>query len=196
MNWFTKLFKSKSLNQIDHDYFDGFNAFKIGNNIWKDLVLAPHSSEYREEKTKEALEFFDKAIENGYDESEVFSLRGSCLNDLGFYFDALEDYNKAIQKNPQMGIAANYHMRSLIKDSIFDFEGSLADIKEAIRLSKLDNDDNKYWNNHAKITGYKSAADFYDWQLRIAERKIELEKKSPAIMLADKNAKLEKIKRR
>jgi tetratricopeptide (TPR) repeat protein len=195
MNWFTKLFKSKSLKQIDHDFFDGFNAFKIGKNIWNESVLAHYSSEYREEKIKEALKFFDKAIENGYAESEVFSLRGSCLNDLGFYFDALEDYNKAIHKNPQKGIADNYFMRSQIKGSIFDFEGSLADIKEAIHLSKLDNDDTKYWNNYAKTTGFKSAADFYDWPLKNAERKIELEKKSPTL-LADKNTELEKIKRR
>src|SRR5262249_20106017 len=120
----------------------------------------------RKTKKKEALRYFDQAIASGYDTSEVFSLRGSCLNDLGFYFEALEDYNKAIQKHPSKAIANNYYMRSVIKDSLFDFEGSVADLKEAIRLSKLDNDDNKFWNNHAKSQlGFDSQTAFYEWNL-------------------------------
>jgi hypothetical protein len=56
-------------------------------------------------------------------------------------------------------------MRSVIKDSLFDFEGSLADLKEAICLSKLDNDDNAYWNNYAKSTGFSSQTAFYEMLL-------------------------------
>ena len=118
---------------------DAYDAFRTGKQIWNDVTLTGGSPEFRETKKKEALRYFDQAIANGYDTSEVFSLRGSCLKDLGFYFDALEDYNKAIQKQPNRAIANNYFMRSIIKDSLFDFEGSVADLKEAIRLSKLDN---------------------------------------------------------
>ena len=99
------------------------------------------------------MKYFDLAIENGYNDSEAFLLRGSCLTDLGFYFDALEDYDRAIQKHPRKDIADNFYMRSLNKKSIFVFDGSIADLKETIRLSKLDNEDDAYWNNYAKKEG-------------------------------------------
>ena len=144
---------------------DAYDAFQTGKQIWNDIIRTGGSPEFRGTKKQEALRYFDQAIASGYDTSEVFSLRGSCLNDLGFYFDALEDYNKAIQKQPSQGIAANYHMRSIIKDSLFDFEGSVADLKEAIRLSKLDNDDNRFWNYHAKSIGFDSQTVFYEFGL-------------------------------
>lgn len=171
MNWFTKLFKSKSVAQSEIRFFEACDSFIKGEKIWKESVLSKTPLELRKSKTKEALNFFDIAIEKGYDKSEVFSLRASCLNNLGFYIEAIEDYNAAIQKNPRKGIASNYHMRSLIKDTIFDFEGSLADIKEAIRLSRLDNEDNKYWNNYAKSTGFNSATEFYELSLSDIERR-------------------------
>jgi len=136
---------------------------------------------------------FDQAIANGYDAPEVFFLRGSCLNDLGFYFDALEDYNKAIQKQPSQGIANNYFMRSIIKDSLFDFEGSVADLKEAIRLSKLDNDDNRFWNDYAKSTGFESQTAFYEWSLPSEEMILFRKRTYADEKIADE---LKKIKRR
>ena len=177
MNWFTKLFQSKPLSQSDRDYFDACAAFTTGKRIWEDAAKIKGEGwrERRLAKIKEALKCFDEAIEkgfkkgvdesetfSGFDESEAFSLRGSCLNDLEFYFEALEDYNKAIEKKPRKGIANNYHMRSMIKDSLCDFEGSLADLREAIRLSKLDNEDNAYWNSYAKSTGFASQTAFYE----------------------------------
>jgi tetratricopeptide (TPR) repeat protein len=108
MNWFAKLFRPKPLNQSDRDFFDACNAFTTAKTIWNDAVLSKASREASLSKIKEALKFFDEAIEkglveptvfsHGFDESEAFSLRGSCLDDLGFYFEALEDYNRAIEK--------------------------------------------------------------------------------------------------
>ena len=114
------------------------------------------------------------------------------MNDLGYYFEALEDYNKAIEKKPRKGIASNYHMRSIIKDSLFDFEGSLADLKEAIRLSKLDNDDNAYWNNYAKSTGFSSQTAFYEMWLP-TEAEISSKKARPRKIIEEE---LRKMKRR
>jgi tetratricopeptide (TPR) repeat protein len=182
--------------------FDGIGAFQAGKKIWNDTALpvpkgqnlGPFGSpKYIEKQKKEALKLFDKAIEKGYDNAEVFSLRGSCLNDLGFYFDAIEDYNKAIERNPKRGIASNYHMRSLIKDTVFDYEGSLTDIEEAIRLSKLDNDDNEFWNDYAKKTlGYNTATQFYEWQQDIVKLRLGLEERQTI----DRTTELMKIKRR
>jgi len=170
-----------------------YDAFLTGKQIWKDITLTGGSPEFRETKKKEALRYFDQAIANGYDASEVFSLRGSCLNDLGFSFDALEDYNKAIQKQPSQAIANNYFMRSIIKDSLFDFEGSVADLKEAIRLSKLDTDDNRDWNNYAKSTGFDSQAAFYEMSLPREEMILFKKRTYTDEKIADE---LKKIKRR
>jgi len=202
MNWFTKLFRPKPLNQSDRDFSDACNAFTTGKTIWNDAVLLKGSRESSLSKIKEALKFFDEAIEkglieptvfsHGFDESEAFSLRGSCLDDLGFYFEALEDYNRAIGKNPRKAIAGNYFRRSMVKKSLFDFEGSLADLKEAIRLSKLDNDDNKYWNNYAKSTGYSSQTAFYEMSLP-TEAEISVKRAYPDKIIEEE---LKEIKRR
>ncbi|RTL47772.1 MAG: hypothetical protein EKK39_13360 [Sphingobacteriales bacterium] len=188
-------------------YFDGMGAFEAGEKIWRDVILRENIDEklghldyreYREKQMKIALELLDKAIEMGYDRADVFSIRGRCLHDLGFYFDAIEDYNKAIEKKAPkeympMGYANDYFMRSLIKMNVFDYVGSLTDIEEAIRLSKLDNDDNKYWNDHTKRTlGFNTATEYYEIQKEFIERRLEMSKKFPE----DNTAELEKIKRR
>lgn len=180
MKWLTKLFGPQPLSQSNRNFFQACDAFATGKKIWNDAVLSKTSQESKLNKIKEALKYFDEAINKGFveptvfsygfDESEVFSLRGSCLNGLGFLFEALEDYNRAIEKKPKKGIAGNYFMRSMIKDSLFDFEGSLVDLKEAIRLSKLDNDDNTYWNNYAKKTGFSSYTAFLEMDLPTEER--------------------------
>lgn len=170
-----------------------YDAFRTGKQIWKDITLTGGSPEFRETKKKEAVRYFDQAIANGYDASEVFSLRASCLKDLGFYFDALEDYNKAIQKQPSQAIANNYFMRSMIKDSLFDFEGSVADLKEAIRLSKFDNDDNRFWNDHSKSMGFDSQTAFYEWGFPTEEMILFKKRTYTDEKIADE---LKKIKRR
>ncbi len=169
---------------------EAYDDFRIGKQIWKDFVLAHVHPEFREDKTKEALRCFDRAIAKGYDAAEVFSLRGSCLNDLGFYFDALEDYNKAIQR--ELNKANHYFMRSQIKDSIFDFEESFADLKEAVRLSKLDNDDHRSGDNYMRTLGWDSATAFYEFHLDSAKSKMDNEKRHPT----DRSVELKKIKRR
>ena len=111
--------------------YEGIGDFQIGKKIWNDINLPIHkgqnlgalrNTEFVKSQIKEALKFFDKAIEKGVVESELYSLRGNCLNDLEYYIDALDDYDKAIEGNPKHGIASNYHMRSMIKDTIFDYK--------------------------------------------------------------------------
>lgn len=194
MNWFTKLFGAKPSSRSNRDFLDAYNAFTTGEKIWKEGVLIKGKGwkEAKLLKIKEALKYFDEAIEKGFDESEVFSLRGSCLNDLGFYFEALEDYNKAIEKRPRKAIANNYFIRSLIKDSLFDFGGSLADLEEAIRLSKLDNNDNAYWNNCAKSIAFPSQTVWYEFNLP-TEEVMSCKRNLPQEMIQET---LRKIKRR
>jgi hypothetical protein len=54
------------------------------------------------------------------------------------------------------------HGHSRVADTLCDFEGSLADLNEAIRLSEVDNDDNASWNNCAKSMGFASQTAFYE----------------------------------
>jgi tetratricopeptide (TPR) repeat protein len=123
MNWFAKLFRPKPLNQSDRDFFDACNAFTAGEKIWNGATLIKGIGwqESKLNKIKEALKYFDEVIKrglveptvfsHGFDESEAFSLRGSCLHDLGFYFEALEDYNRAIEKKPLKGIARAFQQK-------------------------------------------------------------------------------------
>ena len=206
MNWLRKVFGAKPSSQSDRNFFDACKAFSTGEKIWKEAVSIKGIGwqESKLIKITEALKYFDKAIKiglvepdvfsHGFDESEAFELRGSCLNDLGFYFDALEDYDRAIEKNPRKGVAHKYFMRSLIKDSLFDFDGSLSDAKEAIRLSKLNNDDNAYWNNYAKSTGFYSHTIFLEMCLPTEEKMIHRKRAYSDKRLVEDE--LRKIKRR
>jgi hypothetical protein len=179
-------------NAITRQHVAAYDDFRTGKQIWMDSLTGGDPPELRESKKKEALRYFDQAIANGFDTSEAFSCRGSCLNDLGFYFDALEDYDKAIQKHPTKAIAANYYTRSQIKQSLLDLQGSLSDLNEAIRLSKLDNDDNRWWHKHVQKIGYNSHTEFCEESLSWLKRSIEREETHPT----DKSVELSKIKRR
>ncbi len=171
MNWISRIFKtnrpdkSTAPNKYTRGYFEGYDIFKIGLQLSKDAVLDKSlSAERRQQKTIAALEFFDQAIQKGYDEAEVFALRASVLRDLNYDIDALNDYNICIDKNPNK--ASYYYDRALVKQFIYDYLGSLADFKEAIRLSKFDNDDTRYWNDYATRTGYKSATEKYETDMQ------------------------------
>ncbi|MFS8083100.1 MAG: tetratricopeptide repeat protein [Ginsengibacter sp.] len=123
------------------------------------------SSRLRKSKIIKALDLFNKAINEGFEDSEVFSYRGDSFEELGFHFKALEDYTIAIYKKPKKAISSNFFRRAMIKELILDFDGSFDDYSEAIRLSKLDNDDTAFWNKHMNTIGYASATDFYEDRL-------------------------------
>jgi len=122
--------------------------FRTGKQIWMDSLTGGDPPELGKAKRKEALRYFDQAIANGFDTSEAFSCRGSCFKRLGiFILMLLKIYDKAIQKPPYESYKRlNYYTRSQIKQSLLDLQGSLSDLNEAIRLSKLDNDDNRWWD--------------------------------------------------
>ncbi len=181
MNWFSKIFnttKSKKFpisNNYTNEFFLGQDSFKIGKKLSKDVVLDKSlSSERKQQKTIAALEFFDQAIEKGYNEAEVFASRGSILHDLNFHIDALNDYNICITKNAQK--ASYYYARAMIKSYMFDYKGSSADFQEAIRLSKFDNEDTRYWNSYAKETGYNSVTEKYELDLKYLDMAFEIYK--------------------
>jgi len=198
MNWVSKMFKKKSLNQADKDFLEAYDAFVTGEKIFKESCSYTETGKNEitiktnKEKELEALHFFDKSIKLGFDESKVFSMRGSILDSLEYYAEALEDYNNAILRKPKQWVADNYYRRSLIKNIVQDYEGALADLKEAIRISQFDNDDNKYSNKHYQKIGFKSASEYYKMDLPSAEMHVEFKKRHPSY----KDDKLKEIKRR
>jgi tetratricopeptide (TPR) repeat protein len=89
------------------------------------------------------------------------------LQALGFELDAIDDFNEAIAREPED--ANLYFMRAMSKGHTGDFDGSISDHQEAVRLSKADTQNNAYLNDYAKETGWPSATTFYEQYLRFAQ---------------------------
>lgn len=118
INSIKKLFKrenSKRKKYPPHiDLFStGEEDFKKGYQYYKEATLT-NGSGWQEKKKRLnelALECFDKALNKKYKTSKLFALRADCLDNLEYYFDAIEDYNKALGMNPIQGIAHGYWRR-------------------------------------------------------------------------------------
>lgn len=165
-----KILPQVNLSSGKDDFEKGFQFFRESTSTrgdgWK---------EKKQKLDELALACFDKAIDKGYETSKLFALRADCLDYLGYYFDAIEDYNRALSMNPIHGVANGYWRRGMIKHTVFDFEGSREDVITAITLSRIDNEDNRFWNEHAKSGGFgNNATDWYKWDLEwIVERSLK-----------------------
>ena len=133
----------------------GYNAFEAGKK------------HYAEQRTEEALDCFDTAVECGFEDGTLFGLRGSCLQTLEWDLDAIDDFSAAISFEPQD--CNNYYARAMSKQGAGDPQGALADIQEAIRLSRVDNALNRHYDSGAKEMGWPSTAARYEVdELRLA----------------------------
>jgi tetratricopeptide (TPR) repeat protein len=192
-NWISKLCHFRApLNEQTINHSAGLNSFLKGKSIWKQNIQTDNCIQTRKSCFKEALPYFDFAIEKGCENADVFCLRASCLDALGFYYEALDDYNKCVSKKPTRGVADNYFRRALVKERLLDFGGAIDDISQAISLSKLPNEDNSFWNNHYKKMNCSPAAHFYENWLEIIKVNYESYKMDP--VFAENQKKL--IKRR
>ena len=178
--WFSKLCHFRTpLNEQTINHSTGLNSFLKGRSIWKQNIQTDNYIQTRKSCFKDALPYFDFAIENGYENAEVFCLRASCLDALGFYYEDLDDYNKCVSKKPTHGVADNYFRRALVKERLLDFEGAFDDLSQAISQSKLLNEDNNFGNNHCKKMNYSSATHFYEIWLGIIKTNYESYKMDP-----------------
>ncbi|MBF2709024.1 tetratricopeptide repeat protein [Flavobacterium soyangense] len=146
MNWFSNLFKKKTKNNTSNDNsdseWDAFISFARGEKYF-------FNSEWND-----ALYHFDKAIEKDYKKDDIFELRGMCLQALGYDYDAIEDFNKAIIFSPNN--CNLYYNRALSKEVILDYEGEIKDIEKAIELSKQDTQMNRQYNKEAIDSGFRN----------------------------------------
>jgi tetratricopeptide (TPR) repeat protein len=149
------LFRKKPISSPEaQKWLRGYNALEAGKK------------HYAEKRTEQALDCFDTAIECGLGDGTAFSLRGSCLQTLEWHVDAIDDFSKAISLEPQD--CNHYFQRAMSKTSAGDHEGFLADIQEAIRLSKTDNALNRIYNTYAQDTGWQSATAMYEGQAALS----------------------------
>ena len=150
---------------------NGTTSFNQGRKSCKAYILTlPKEGEallYREKKTREALPYFDRAIACGYDGvRDVHGSRGLCLQTLGFHLEAIDDFAKAIAATPE---DANwYFLRGLSRSHIGDFDSAIADMEEAVRLSKAGTEENRDRNDTAREMGWPSATAFYEARLHLA----------------------------
>ena len=154
----SNLFKRKEIPSLeDKKWFEGFEAFEKGK------------FHYENKNYPLALKFFNRAIEHGY-KDEVYGLRADCFHEFKEYKKAISDYNKAVLHRPED--CNLYFQRSLSKNELNDFEGAIDDLREAIRLSKIDNELNRIYKSGAKEMGWPMGhTALYESNLRMQEAK-------------------------
>lgn len=171
MNWVTSLFtkiKNKTFTNNEYQSVKKSQTFEL---------YEKGKENFLNKEMHQALLNFDKAIENGFTEyfqnynAELFDLRGRCLQDLKFDFNAIDDFDKSISlSNTDYN---TFFARSLSKTSVLDYEGAISDIEKAIELSKIDNEFNRENNALAREQGSPNGAcDFLE--IRLLRAKMEL----------------------
>lgn len=153
LNLFRK--KPSVSTEANERWLQAHHAFEVGKKHFADR------------RDQEAVDCFDKAVECGFEDVALFGLRGSCLQSLKWHIDAIYDFTKAISLEPQD--CNLYFQRAMSKSSTGDQQGFLADIQDAIRLSKVDSALNRNYNLGAKDMGHKSTAAMYEWQAAMSD---------------------------
>lgn len=86
----------------------------------------------REEKYKEALQDYTKAIKINHDDADAFYNRGYILIKLGKYNRAVKDLDRAITLQPEF--AAAYHVRGIAFFDKKQYHQAVEDFTQAISL--------------------------------------------------------------
>ena len=159
-NWLTSLF-SKPNKTKDTIVIKDWSAYEQAKN----LFLIKHPEE-RDDKL--ALFFLDKAIESGIKEAHFE--RAFCLQSLQFYFDAIEDFNQAIQNSKSD--ANLYYSRGHCKMIVGEYDQAISDLQMAIEVSRLPNKTNEEYDDEMRKSGWSSATQFFDSHLQqVIDRK-------------------------
>src|SRR5205085_2205217 len=111
-------------------------------------------------RIEEAIDWYDRAIRNGFEHAELFEERAMCLQSAGYDLDAIEACERAIAAQPYDGNL--YFMRSLSLQAIHRYKEAQSDLLEAIRLSKEPNARNNAYHEYSKETGYATVTAFYE----------------------------------
>lgn len=149
---------SKVKNEVEHgtNRYPGLIAYLEAKEIF-------FNDNMQNRNIEKALELYDIAITHGI--KEAFSERAFCLQELNYHFDAIQDFDNAIDNNSED--ANLYFGRAHSKSCISNFEESITDFRKAIELSKVDLELNRLYTSKMKESGWKSVTNFYENQLRI-----------------------------
>jgi len=152
--------KSNDSNRSTEESLEGYEAFQCGINS------------YLKKDISTALRHFNKSIESGYKQSDVFSYRAHCLQILGYHNDAINDFDKAISLSSRD--TNDFFGRSVSKGAIKDYKGEISDLEKAIVIVKEENVFNKAYNDEATKDGYKNASDLFEARLLSAKLNLEV----------------------
>lgn len=157
IGFFSKLFGKKARTELSPEIkeqqrrkWEGFDFFQKGKEYFLNT------------QTEDALCCFDSAFENGFteyfsiDAIQLYEMRGYCLQELHFDYDAIADFDNSIALS--QNDCNLYFLRSLSKAAILDFKGEIVDLERAIELSKIDNASNREYNDELRKRGYPSGA--------------------------------------
>ena len=100
-------------------------------SIYSDRGVA----KWRMQKTKEAIDDFNKSIQLAPDNAIVFNNRGNALMDLGHPQEAIKDFDRAIALDPSYGAAFNN--RGNAYASLKDYEAAFQSFRKATALLSL-----------------------------------------------------------
>lgn len=115
---------------------------------------------YVEDKYREAIESYDKAIALNPRYAEAYQYRGAAYELLEEYDQALDDYNKACQLNPKNPFA--FSSRGGLYKKLKLYDKALEDCESAIRLDSLS--PRLYTGRgdiYAELKNYENALDDY-----------------------------------
>jgi len=145
---------------------------KIRTSVMKTPPLPPPDAyhafldgqqEYSKGEYGGALEAFDAAIDRGYISDEAYSLRAVCLQHLKLNREAIDDLHQALLLEPDD--CNLYFLRSNSKLALGDYDGAIADLRVAIRLSRCDSGLNRVYDDLARRDGFHRIADVYERRL-------------------------------
>jgi tetratricopeptide (TPR) repeat protein len=94
-----------------------------------------------------------------------------CLEQLGFHLDAIDDFDNAIDREPDD--CNLYFMRAMSMRGAGRYEDADEDFRRAIALSKVKGAANTGYDNHAKEIGWPSVAAFYEAQKQFNDLDLE-----------------------
>lgn len=122
MKWF--------FNSVLEDFKQRFSKPKSNEGL---IHLEKGRQFYLSNQFQDALLHLNNAINFGFDR-EVYALRGNCLQKLDYHYNAIEDFDKAIETDPlEFSI---YYNRAISKRAILDFTGHIEDLHNAIYYYK------------------------------------------------------------
>ena len=124
----------------DMKWFNNLTLEKIRGKFSKSITNSEESVHFEKGKELYAANQFQEAIihlENAISSGsyhEAYKLKANCLQKMDYHYNAIEDFDKAIEANPLD--FSSYYSRAVSKKAIFDFTGQIEDLHNAIYYYK------------------------------------------------------------